>query len=249
MPKRPRRWLVVGVALVTALAGCYASHERGGPDAGGIADATIADAPVAEGECVLRAPTDVYVEPPMPAGHIDYVRLDGYEADPASLGVRFHLNTCPMRGPPCNHEVILVGIGADLGSLIEVPPSGGRGYFDWDGERTVHFNVMDTRRCATCGGNLEVLAGGLEAPLTAAARTSDGEVLCADACNDYTGVVVESHGRTVSAGQGETATNGPLTLRVTQNATRACVRCRCDEPSYPASGLFVSADGVFRPGG
>lgn len=228
--------------LGLTLGGCYLAHEReDGHDA-------AVHTPALDGAvCALLGPTDVFIDPPLAAGHIDFVRLEGFDADPSILGVRLHIDTCPMADTPCPHDVNIVGIGADVGTRIQVPTAAARGFLDWDGSRTLNLVVMDLRRCASCGGQLEILAGGLDAPLSGPAHTSDGAVRCANACDDFRGVTVESHMRTVSAAQGTTAEDGPLFLRVTQDATRACVRCDCTRPSFPASGLFLSADGVFAP--
>lgn len=232
------RALVAVVGL--CLGGCYLAHERGER-----ADSAVDAPPIDGGACALLGPTDVLIDPPLPAGHLDFVRLDGFDADPAILGVRLHIDTCPMADAPCPHDVSIVGIGADVGARIQVPASAAMGFLGWDGMRTLNITVMDLRRCASCGGQLEILAGGLEAPLSGPAHTSDGEVDCASTCDDFRGVVVESHMRTVAAAQGMTAENGPLFLRVTQDA-RECVRCdSCTWPRSPASGLFLSADGVF----
>lgn len=246
------RSLAPALAAMVLCSGCYLSFEREVvADAAVRVDAVVAvDAarPDGGGTCFLLAPTSVYLEPPLAATMSSLpITLEGFEADAASLGVRFHLDACPGAESPCLHDAIVVGIGADVATRFRVPPSGAQGVLDWDGSTQFHLWVQDYRRCATCGGEVEVIAGLLGTRFMSSVHTFDGPVECADGCGDYLGVTAERDDSSLTASQGETVQVGPALLRVTADAVRPCVRCDCAFPGTSASGLYVWSSGVAMP--
>lgn len=201
------------------LAGCYRSHEPGDALDGG-------------GTCGDGLPLEIRVEPALPTGHYDEVRFARMEADPSVDGVRFQIDTCTGS---CPHEVQLVGIGADVVERIGVPAGWqGTGSVEWSGA-SLHVVAQDLRRCAPCGGELELVAGALDPE--SLADIHPGTVTCA-ACPHHRSVVAERDGARVEAARGQTAQDGPLVLRVTSDS-ETCAGCSCTLPDIPATGLFV----------
>lgn len=246
------RLSAAALTVMVLSSGCYLSFEREvAADAAVGVDAAVpidAARPDGGGACSLLAPTSVYLEPPLPAtmGSLP-ITLEGFEADPASLGLRFHLNACPGAESPCLHDAIVVGIGADIATRFRVPPSGAQGLLDWDGSTQFHLWVQDYRRCASCGGEVEVIAGSLDTRFASSVRTFDGPVDCAGGCGDFLGVTAERGDSSLTAAQGGTVQVGPALLRVTADAVRPCVRCDCAFPGTSASGLYVWSSGVAMP--
>lgn len=227
--------LLLGLAILVATPSCYLAHERD-------VDAAASDAPT----CALGVPTTVTFDPPLAPGHLDAVRILGMESPPATPTVILHLDTCPMADAPCPHDAIIgaMGIGFAIDVEAQVPPPGFTGFLEWNG-RTLYMLFIDGRHCASCGGELEILAGDLVAPLNAASHEHDGALECQTTCGDDLAVAIDSHGMTVSAASGGVGLNSPLTLWVSSGIRHPCVRCDCAAEAIPATGLFVGADGVF----
>ena len=240
------RPIACGFTAVLFASSCYLSRQLEAPG-----DAAVRpDAPSSSdsGMCSRPAPTTVRFEPPLPAGPIDVVALLAVNEDPRSDGIRFTLDICPDRGATCRHDAVIAGVGLELASTIRLPPSGARGVLEWDGENALHFVVTDDRRCASCGGQVEVVAGELVTPLGGGVLISDLILTCSTSCGDQHGVNVESRGEGIATVQGGTGESGSLLLHVSTDAFDPCSRCDCAFPRVPATGLFVSSFGVVRPG-
>jgi hypothetical protein len=238
--------------LALALAGCL-SHERA-DDAGVVTDASpalvdaataIDSAASADAACVPRTAASVRFEPALAMGGAGIrVTLIGRESDPASNGVRLHLDVCGG-SPPCPIDLVVSDVGDVLDALGDVPDASGT--LDTDGSSYAVLHVADTRRCATCGGTLDVLAGrpapGLDPDWTIATVGVD----CSTGCGELRAVSVGGHGELLRGVPGETVVGTQVSLRVTSDYVSPCVVCDCAFPDMPASGLVVAATGVFAP--
>jgi hypothetical protein len=226
--------LVIGIALLALVPSCYLAHER---ETG--VDAAASDVM----RCAPGIQTTVTIDPPLPTGHIDYVRILGMDSPPATPAVVLHLDTCPMAGAPCPHDASIsaMGIGFAAGVVAQVPSVGFTGFLDWDG-RTLHVLFIDGRRCASCGGELEILAGDLVAPLSAAAHTGVGAVRCSTGCGEDRAVTIESHGDTVMGTSGAlSATQFVVSPACTAAQRSPCCVLTTHTCSVPSAALTVTS--------
>ena len=194
-----------------ALSGCYRSHEAV------VADASVGDAGNA---CGMGSFVEVRFEPPLDGGgRIDQARFQGIEAEASVNGVRVHLDLCPDPSGPCPQDAVIAGIGADVAAQLSIPDG-------WTGVgpvtlRSYELSVIatDERRCAGCGGELQLIAGMLNRNFSSVdpsrlAIDLGRETCHPDGCVHPRAIVASLGAMRVEAAQGETAQDGPLFLRV-----------------------------------
>ena len=230
---------------MTTLAGCYQSHERSGGGGGGGGPGgeggTTGPNDAATG-CEVPAAATVRLEPPItgPVAGIRVVFL-GASADPASNGVRIHLDTCGGM-PPCPLDLIVSNVGNAL-ARVTAPP-GASGTLTMEGS-SAYVHVSDLRDCASCGGDLDVLAGSLASGLDPGMTIRVERVACDDECSVQRAISMNGHGGSLIGSAGTQLDESPVSARVVTNYIEPCARCRCDLPPVAATGIVVAATGVF----
>lgn len=247
-----RLTLVLALALPgLALGGCL-SHERA-DDAGVVTDAApgpvdaaavLDSAPPGDAACVPRTPASVRFEPALAMGGAGIrVTLLGRESDPAANGERLHLDLCPG-SEPCPVDLVVSDVGDVLDAMGDVYASG---TLDTDGSSYAVLHVADTRRCAGCGGTLDLLAGRLESGLDPDWTIGTAGVDCSTGCGELRAVSASGHGEMLRGVQGETVVGSSVSLHVASDYVSPCVVCDCAIPDVPASGLVAAGTGVFAP--
>ena len=230
-----RRTLVVLAPLLVAA--CYQSHELGGlADLGSIPDMSSATCPSA-------ARATIAFEPALPAG-IYMVSFDSAEADPVAGTLRFQLNTCPDHDMPCPHTLVVGNVG-DVWSGTAFVALGALGRLDWRSPDAARFRGTDTRRCASCGGTFEIIAGALPGGLDPATLTATtGPLECSMGCAEHDALTVSGYHTTVTARSGLTARSGSLTVRLSSPYEANCRHCDCTLPDADATGIVIVFTGA-----
>lgn len=239
----------VGLACLIALSSsCYLEHERVA-EASIDASATLdAPSPPDASDCSVGAAATVTFSPPfaMPVDQIRVVLL-GIDADPTINGLRMHLDICGG-APPCVVDVIVSNVGDAL-ARVHVPPSSASGTLTTDGRTRAYVHLVDERECATCGGELTVLAGTLEdIPLDPDLRIHADRALCERGCGDRRALTVTGRGASLVVSQGAPVDAPPLLARVASDYLSNCVRCDCAFPDTPATGIVAVATQWFAHG-
>lgn len=261
---RGRRAHVAAVALAAnaglALlgAGCL-THERGddasiahdaprSDTALSAADAPspLSDAPLAtdamlagDAQCVPGAEVTLAFEPGVPEG-ID-VTLLGIDPAPEVDGVRFRLDACTGG---CPYELTVGHVGDTLASL-DVEGLAVSGSMRTDGASYAALSFVDARRCAGCGGTLDVLVGTLSSGLHTSLDVDVATLDCATGCGELRDVTVSAHGESVVVSQGDELLAPPLFAHVSRGYLSPCVVCDCALPDQAASGAVAAVTGIF----
>lgn len=255
------RALLLAAALVSS-SGCLAHERPGDLDAGGgAADAApigsdaapigldvgfVEDAGLPgpdSGRCMPAALSTIRFEPPIaPATGIPVVWL-GYDHDVADDGARIHLDLCGG-GPPCPVDLVVPQVGDALRAVPGATGIGGT--LDTDGSTYAVIHLLDARRCASCGGQLELLAGRLVSGLDDAITVSAGELSCSTGCGELRATVASASGATAVATRGSPAV-GPLLVRIASDYHAPCVVCDCAAADVPATGVIAWTTGIFVP--
>lgn len=232
----------VDAAGLVADAGTGATDAWSSPDAAVEVDA----APPAQdaGLCMPTMPTNLRFEPalPEPATGIRIVWL-GYEYDAAEDGARIHLDTCGG-SPPCPLDLVVPHVGDALSAIGGATGIGGT--LDTDGSTYAVVHLLDARRCATCGGQLELLAGRLTSGLDAAIEVHDDAGLCTTGCGQLRAIAATAGATTVVARMGAPVV-GPLLVAVASDYHVPCWLCDCAAADVPATGVIAWGTGIFVP--
>lgn len=260
---RSRSSLVLVAALLGAAPGCLA-HER--PEGvardaapSGLDAAIPLDAAPLEVDATARpdaaaadarpcrpslAPAVVRFEPAMalPASGATATWL-GYEHDAVEDGARIHLDFCGGAAP-CVVDLVVSHVGDALGAIHV--PTGIEVTVASDGASYATIHIVDARRCAGCGGELELLAGRLASGLDPVLSVVTAGVVCSTGCGELRAIAVSANGSSVVATSG-TPIDQPLFVRIASDYHAPCVVCDCAQPDVPATGLAAWSTGIFVP--
>jgi hypothetical protein len=250
--------LVTLVTLVLfGLSGCLA-HERvedvdasALPSDGGLV--LLDTAPIAldaapmlrdAGRCMPAMTSAIRFEPglPMPATGIRIVWL-GYDYDAAEDGARIHLDVCGG-APPCMVDLVVPHVGDALRAIGNGPGIGGT--LDTDGSTYAVVHLLDARRCASCGGQLELLAGRLVTGLDTAITVATDAVSCSTGCGELRTTAATAGGTTGVAMRGPPLV-GPVLVSIASDYHAPCVVCDCAAADVPATGVIAWSTGIFVP--
>ena len=251
-----RTFLFVTAAIVS-LSGCLAHERVEDVDAGGLpgdAGPVLLDtAPIAldtgpialdAGRCMPAMTSAIRFDPPLtvPAAGIRIVWL-GYEYDAAEDGARIHLDPCGG-APACMVDLVVPHVGDVLRAIANAPGIGGT--LDTDGSTYAAIHLLDARRCASCGGQLELLAGRLVTGLDAAITVTTGPLACSTGCGELRMTSATAGGTTGVALRGSPLV-GPLLVSVASDYHAPCVVCDCAAADVPATGVIAWSTGIFVP--
>ena len=247
------------VALLLALAGAGClSHERG-DDASVAGDAASLDAAVpardapgpdaaaalpdavlsGDTQCVPGTDVTLSFEPGVPEG-LDLTLL-GIDPAPEIDGVRFRLDACTGG---CPFELAVSHVGDVLASL-DVEGLVVSGSMRTDGASYAALSFVDARRCAGCGGTLDVLVGTLASGLHSSLDVEVAALDCATGCGELRAVTVSAHGESLVVAQGDDVLAPPIFAHVSRGYVSPCVVCDCALPDQAASGAVAGMTGIF----
>ncbi len=250
---------VIALSCLVFLTACM-SHERV-DDAGPVSDALpvldtgppTVDAPFVEPDvltippdaaCIVGAEATIRFDPGLPMGGsaITFLGIDG---EPSEDGVRVHLDAC---GGSCPFDLVVGRVGDALAQI-----GGGdamaSGTLETDGTTYAVLHVFDARRCAGCGGSLDLVVGDLVSERSEAIEVSPGTTRCSTGCGELREVTIASATAELVLAQDEGRYSSDRTLfaHVARGYHAPCVICNCAQADEPAAGVAAALTGIFVP--
>ncbi|MBN8612687.1 MAG: hypothetical protein J0L92_18980 [Deltaproteobacteria bacterium] len=208
-------------------------------------DATVATdaASRADAACVPGARPTLRFEPGLPMG--GPVTFLGIDSEPSEDGVRIHLAACDGT---CEFDLVVGHVGDGLARVGGASASA-TGTLDTDGASYAALHVIDARRCAGCGGTLDLLVGDLVSGRSEAIEVSASATRCSTGCGELREVTIATDGAELVLGQDEGGYSSDETLyaRVSRAYHSPCVICDCAQPDEAASGVAAALTGIFVP--
>lgn len=250
---------ILALACLVFLTACM-SHERA-DDAGPASDAyspldagppALVDAPVAvpdvltippDAACVPGGDATIRFDPGLPmVGPVSFL---GVDPEPSEDGVRVHLDSC---GGSCPFDLVIGRVGDALAQL-----GGGdaraSGTLDTDGSSYAVLQIVDARRCAGCGGTLDLVVGELVSGRVEGLEVSTGPTRCSTGCGELREVTIATDTAELALAQSEGRYSADRTLygHVARAYHAPCVICDCAQPDMAASGVAAALTGIFVP--
>jgi hypothetical protein len=209
-------------------------------------DATVATedaASRADAACVPGARPTLRFEPGLPMG--GPVTFLGIDSEPSEDGVRIHLAACDGT---CDFDLVVGHVGDGLARVGGASASA-TGTLDTDGSSYAALHVLDARRCAGCGGTLDLLIGDLVSGRNEAIEVSASATRCSTGCGELREVTIATDRAELVLGQDEGGYSSDDTLyaRVSRGYHSPCVICDCAQPDEAASGVAAALTGIFVP--
>ena len=209
------------------------------------ADAASVDAAVeTDAACVPGAGPTLRFEPglPMPGSPVTFL---GTEGEPSEDGVRVHLDSC---GGSCPFDLVVGQVGDGL-ARIGGADAMASGTLDTDGSTYAVLHVLDARRCAGCGGTIDLVVGDLVTGRSDALEVRAGTTRCSTGCGELREVTVASDMAELVLGQDEGGYSADRTLfaQIARGYHAPCVICDCAQPDEPADGAAAALTGIFVP--
>lgn len=251
---------ILALACLVFLTACM-SHERV-DDAGTREDAPLfvdavgselVDAPVSvpdvltippDAACIPGADATLRFDPGLPMGGGPITFL-GVSPEPSEDGVRVHLDSC---GGSCPFDLVIGRVGDALAQL-----GGGdaraSGTLDTDGSSYAVLQIVDARRCAGCGGTLDLVVGQLVSGRVESLEVSVGTTRCSTGCGELREITIATDTAELVLAQSEGRYSPDRTLfgHVARAYHAPCVICDCAQPDMAASGVAAALTGIFVP--
>jgi len=180
--------------------------------------------------------------PPMPGGPVTFL---GIESAPSEDGVRIHLDSC---GGSCPFDLVVSDVGDGL-ARIGGADAMASATLDTDGSTYAVLHVLDARRCAGCGGTIDLIVGDLVSGRSDALEVRAGTTRCSTGCGELREITVAADTAEVVLGQHDGGYTADRTLfgHVARGYHAPCVVCDCAQPDMPASGAAAALTGIFVP--
>lgn len=213
------------------------------PDAPRVVEPDVLTIPP-DAQCVPGAEATIRFDPGLPMGG-STIRFHGIDADPSEDGIRVHLDACDGS---CPFDLVVGHVGDAL-AQIGGGEVGAPGTLDTDGSSYAALNVVDARRCAGCGGTLDLVVGGLASGRSDALEISTGMTRCSTGCGELRLTTIASVTAELTVGQGEGGYSADRTLygHIARDYHAPCVICDCALPDMAASGAAAATTGIFTP--
>lgn len=194
--------------------------------------------------CVPGARPTLRFDPglPMPGGPTTFL---GIESEPSEDGVRIHLDSC---GGMCPFDLVVGQVGDGL-ARVGGGDAMASGTLDTDGSTYAVLHVLDARRCAGCGGTIDLVVGDLVSGRSDALEVRAGTTRCSTGCGELREVTVASDMAELVLGQDEGGYSADRTLfaQIARGYHAPCVICDCAQPDEPAAGAAAALTGIFLP--